>query len=149
MARYRLVMTNGDEIITGEELQSILVAMNFDVPNIAPATKLVLPRWTGGRKQSKDPLFIQWGIDCAVVKAAYDADFARWQDEVSDVAAWLEGMFVIATEVIIGLNENGTKKRELQIISPAGYKFSQAAQKLTGATKPVDEIEFICNGYFG
>ena len=139
-SHFRLVMTDGDRIITGQELKDILISQGFSIPVIEPAMNY-LPKWAGGRRQSKDPAYIEWGIACTEVRKTCNEDFLRWTNEVNAVADMLKEKFVIAT--LVG--------NEWQLIPPI-YTFPQAAQKLTGCygrPRPVDSIDFICNKYFG
>jgi hypothetical protein len=146
----RLVMLDEGKIITGDDLKTILLDMGFDVPDVVPAMRYVSPpRVT---LIFSDP---EYKAACderarlmAEAYAIYMADLNRWSQDIKNVAMFLDGLFEMATEVIVGYNPNWTKKREWQIITPSKYSFEQAAQKLTGATKPLNEIDFICYNKF-
>lgn len=150
----RLVMLDGSRIITADELKPILTGIGFDVPDVAPVKKLYeydayKVRFT---IPVTDPdynrLYNEYILARNTAYNAYKADLNRWQQDINDVAMFLDGIFEMATKVVVGLNPDGTKKYEWQIITPSAYTFPQAAQKLTGATKPANEIDFICYGKF-
>lgn len=151
MAMWKLVIVNGDQLITGEQLKDYLTSIGFEVPETIPAdlideperpAPLTFPVTAEQYYAYKTALYSYLESKASVAlqnkekTAAYLQQFKDFADELAD-------MFTIATRVKIG------NTWQLQIIPPK-YTFLQAAQKLMGyaVTKPDDPIEFISNNYF-
>lgn len=148
---WKLVILNGDEIVTGEPLKDYLTSIGFFVPETLPAdliqeperpTPLTFPVTAEQYYAYKTALYAYIELKASVALQNKEKT-AKYLQQFKDFADELADMFVIATRVKIA------GKWQLQIVPPK-YTFLQAAQKLMGygVTKPDDPIEFIANNYF-
>jgi hypothetical protein len=161
MAKFKLVIENGDTFLTGAELESLLRGMNFTVPQKVewvntPVPRLVYPpRPKNGTWQEWDIWLAQAGAIANVrnsIIAANKANTDAFLAQYPEYATVLEGLFHIATEVFTGEHTaTGQKVWEYRIVPNPAYSFLQCAQMLIGYTtgRPADPINFICFGNFG
>jgi len=151
--KHKLVKFDNGLVITGQDLKDLLTG--FQINPIAPIIQFTkparpsTPRWfitpTG---VVANPEWVAYENAFKDFNQAKAEDLLRLKSEKLQaeilLKTWFDG---IVSYVEVGKNPNGTKRYDW--VPSEAYKFSQCVDKLTGANRPENVIDFICFKYFG
>ena len=155
--KHKLVKyTENGEVITGQELKDYLQSINFNVQPIAPVITFTRPPKptvqqivVTGTSAAMHPEWVAYYKAFSDFKTAQAVDSARYTMEMEAAVHYLEMTFDgIVSYADTGYNNpNGT--RVWAWLPSTAYSYVQCAQKLTGAKRPANVIDFICFQNFG